>query len=402
MKKRVVITGIGGLCSLGANINEIRNSLVNERSSYEKIPADRFSTESKMFRNNRGFLMNHERYKDAQNKDVAIMTELAIESIEEALADAKLDIDEISTQKTGLCLGTSVGASFPILQRIKKSVEKNEDDYDLALYSSPKIIGKIAGNFKINGPVSAISTACASGTNSIGRAYDLIISGRAEYMIGGGVDIFTELTYTGFNSLFAISKTKCKPFSNDRDGMSLGDACGIVIMESLESAQKRGAKILAEVKGYHILNEAYHATAPHPEGKYALKCMQEALKKADVSIENLDYVNAHGTGTMKNDSAEIQAIENLLKVKNQRTYMGSTKSLTGHTLGAAGSIEVIISIISLQEKSLFAGKDDYELPESDKIDFVTDKKEDLKINTILSNSFGFGGNMASIILTNNI
>ncbi len=402
MKNRVVITGMGGLCSLGTNIKEIRNNLLLGKLQYKKVPEDRFSTESKFFRNDKGFIIDHVKYKAAQDKDVAIMTVLAIDSIKEALSDAKLTPEDIQEKKTGLCLGTSVGASFPILQRVKKAVQNNEDDYDLALYSTPRIIGKIASSFKLNGPVSAISTACASGTNSVGRAFDLISNGRADFMIGGGVDIFTELTYTGFNSLLAISSSKCRPFSKDRDGMSLGDACGVLIMESLESAKRRGAKILAEVKGYHILNEAYHATAPHPEGKYSLKCMDAVLKKSKMTVDDLDYINAHGTGTSKNDSSEMLGIENLLRSKASKTYMGSTKSLTGHTLGAAGSIEVIISILSMQEKCLFAVEDNYVFPDSDKINFVKENKENVEVNTVLSNSFGFGGNMASIVLTNNL
>lgn len=402
MKNRVVVTGIGAISSLGNNMEEMIDSLENGKIKYDTIPSDRFSTSHKMFSNNKGFMIDHEVYKSAWEKDISIMSEIAVRCIDEALKKANLSRDLLQQYTTGMCLGTSVGASFPILQRIKKSVEKDEDDYDLALYSTPKILGKIAREFKLRGYVSAISTACASGTNSIGRAFDLIENGKAEIMISGGMDIFTELTYTGFNSLLAISKTKCKPFSKTRDGMSLGDACAILILESLDSAIERGAKIYAEVKGYHILNEAYHATAPHPDGKYALKCMKSALDYGNMKIEDVDYINAHGTGTSKNDGAELKACEALLQNKKSKTFVGSTKCLTGHTLGAAGSIEAIISILSMQNNSLYANYDATDLPDSDKIEFVVQNKSHVPLNTVLSNSFGFGGNMASILLTNKI
>jgi 3-oxoacyl-[acyl-carrier-protein] synthase II len=261
------------------------------------------------------------------------------------------------------------------------------------------VIGNIAKEYKITGPVSAISTACASGTNSIGRAFDLIENGKTDVMICGGMDIFTELTYTGFNSLMAISKTKCNPFSDKKNGMSLGDASTVLILESLESAIARNAKIYAEIKGYHILNEAYHPTAPHPEGIYALKCMQKTLEYSGVDVEDLDYINAHGTGTLKNDSSELLACESLLKDKKNKTFVGSTKSMTGHTLGAAGSLEALISILSIKNSEIYGKYDDVTMPDSQKIDFVTEKRTHQKIKNVISNSFGFGGNMSSILIS---
>lgn len=399
MKTRVVITGIGALSALGDNVPEMVENLNKKEVNYKEIPLDRFSTEHRMFRNNRGFMMNHNIYNEALNNDPYMMPEITEKCIKEALKDSELAPEAIEKTKTGLCLGTSVGACFAIIQRIKQSIDGQEDDYELGMFSTPKIIGSIAKKFKLKGPVSSISTACASGTNSIGRAFDLIENGRADVMIAGGVDIFTELTYTGFNSLFALSKTTCKPFSNSRDGMALGDACGVLIMESLESAQERGAKIYAEIKGYHILNEGYHPTAPHPEGKYALKCMETVLSNSNVTIEDVQYINAHGTGTPKNDSAEFKACESLLKDKKDKTFVGSTKCLTGHTLGAAGSIEAILSVLSIKHNTLYGNYEADDLPESEKIDFVTSNKTGLSINNILSNSFGFGGNMASILLS---
>lgn len=400
MKNRVVITGVGAISALGNNIDQMLSSLENGKVNFNKVDEVRFSTAHRAFANNRGFNMDQTEYQKSWDKDSSIMKDIAIKCIDEALLRAKLLKSSLATYRVGLCLGTTVGASFPCLQRIKKNILNNEDDFELALYSTPKIIGKIAAEFKIRGDVSAISTACASGTNSIGRCFDLIENGRHDMMIAGGIDIYTELTYTGFNSLFAISKTICKPFTNKRDGMSLGDGCAILIIESLDVALERNAPILAEIKGYHILNEAYHPTAPHPQGKYALKCMEGALSYAGLNAQNVDYINAHGTGTSKNDRAELNACEALLVNKKHKTYVGSTKCLTGHTLGAAGSIEAIISTLSIQNKTLYANYDDTGMPESEKIEFITKNKSTPSVNTVLSNSFGFGGNMASIVLTN--
>ena len=402
MKNRVVITGIGAVSALGNNVNQMLANLEQGSVNYNAVCEDRFSTSHKVFANHKGFTMDQEEYQKAWDKDASIMKDIATNCIEEALQNAGLTKDSLVNYITGLCLGTSVGASFPSLQRIKKQVLSGEDNFDLALYSTPRIIGIIARDFKITGDVSAISTACASGTNSIGRGFDLIENGKAEIMIAGGIDIFTELTYTGFNSLFALSKTICKPFTNNRDGMSLGDGCAILILESLESAEKRNAPVLAEIMGYHILNEGYHPTAPHPDGKYALKCMQGALKYAGLTANDVDYINAHGTGTGKNDSAELKACEALLIDKAVETHVGSTKCLTGHTLGAAGSIEAVISILSMRNNKLYANYDATDLPSSEKINFITQNKSISSVDTVLSNSFGFGGNMASILLKKHI
>jgi 3-oxoacyl-[acyl-carrier-protein] synthase II len=400
MKRRVVITGIGSISSLGNNIEEMETNLFNGNIKYESVPVERFSTNHKTLSNDKGFVMDQNVFNSALKQDASMMVEVAIKTIEEALKKAKISVAELQSRNAGLCLGTSVGASYAILNRIKKSVENNEEDHHLALYSSPRVIGNIASKFKLKGSVSAISTACASGTNSIGRAFDLVENGKSDLMICGGLDVFTELTYTGFNALMAISKTKCKPFSKSKDGMSLGDASAILILEDLESAIKRKAHIYAEVKGYHILNEAYHPTAPHPDGIYALKCMQKTLEYANMKAENIDYINAHGTGTLKNDGAELKGCESLLVDKRVKTYMGSTKCLTGHTLGAAGSIEAIISILSMKNNMLYANYDEgVEMPTVEKINFVTQNIKNITINNVLSNSFGFGGNMASILLS---
>lgn len=398
MNNRVVITGLGSISSLGNSIDEMSSRLKNGLSNYERIPKDRFSTDHKLYRNNRGFIMDQGLYSFAKNDESSTIYSIACKCINEALNNASISKKRIGELKSGLCLGTSVGASYVMMKRIKEQIFLQKENYQLGKYTTPIMIGKIAREFNINGTVSTISTACASGTNSIGRSFDLIKNGREDLMICGGVDIFTELTYSGFNSLMAISKDRCKPFTKEKDGMSLGDACSILILESYNSAKSRGVKIYGEIKGYYTLNEAYHATAPHPDGIYAYKCMKNALAESNMNINEIDYINAHGTGTEKNDQAELKSLELLLKDKPGKTYVNSTKSLTGHTLGAAGSIEAIICLLTIRNKTIYANKNKYEYPFSEKIEFVKNNKENVPINAVISNSFGFGGNMASIVI----
>lgn len=400
MDIRVVITGMGSVSSLGNTIEEMLYSLNNRIDKYERIPDDRFLTDHKLYRNNRGFIMDQELYSSAKKDEPSTMYSIACKCINEALSNALLNTEMLEKYQTGLCLGTSVGASYIMMDRIKDQINLNRENYEFGRYTTPIMIGKIARKFRLNGTVSTISTACASGTNSIGRGFDLIKNGKEDIMICGGIDIFTELTYSGFNSLMAISRDRCKPLANERDGMSLGDACSMLILESYESAKERGAKIYGEIKGYYTLNEAYHPTAPHPEGIYAYKCMKNALTASQMDIDDISYINSHGTGTEKNDLSEIKGIELLLKNKQAKTYVNSTKGLTGHALGAAGSIEAIICLLSMQNSTIFANGKEYHYPPSEKIEFVNNSKKNVLINAIISNSFGFGGNMASIIISN--
>ena len=398
MSKRVVVTGIGCVSSLGDSVKEMEQNLTMGRSGYREIPADRFPTDHKLYRSHSGFLIKDELYRSA-GKDCTRMLPLARKSIDEALSDSKWSREDLGKERVGMCLGTSVGASYVVMGRIHKLLDTGADDFDAGRYLTPILIGNIARTYGVNGTVCSISTACASGTNAIGRAADLIRDGREDVVICGGIDIFTELTYSGFNSLMAISKNKCHPLTVNRDGMSLGDACATLILESYDSALRRGAPIYGEIKGYCTLNEAYHATAPKPDGEFACKCMRNALADAGLDISDVDYVNSHGTGTVKNDTAEICGLEALFAGKADKTLVNSTKGMTGHCLGAAGSIEAIICLLSIRNRTVYADDNGLPYPDSEKLDFVAKNRPDVDIRVAVSNSFGFGGNMASIVIS---
>lgn len=396
---RVVVTGIGTCSSLGHNVKETEESLNLSRVNFKDVPSFRFKTENPILRTKKCFMIPEDTYLDYKAQDLSIMYPMARDCIRQAASSAKLNKTILSKANTSFCIGMSVSTTFVREKVIYERFINGNEAWDEIRYTTPILASKMAKEFGVNGIISVISTACASGTNSIGRAFDLIRSGRADYVICGGIDIVSELAFNGFNSLLALSHSRCRPFGTDRDGMSLGDGCAMFILESYESAQKRGADIYAEVKGYQILNETYHPTSPHPEGIYALKCMKAALEMANLSINEVDYINAHGTGTKINDSSEFKAINNLLTNRTTPTFVNSTKGLTGHTLGAAGSMEALICMLSMKNNTIYGDGRDYETLCSPKINYVKKNRYNIPVNVCVSNSFAFAGNMSSIILS---
>ena len=398
-KSRIVITGMDLVSALGDNLSETITNLSLGQSKYAQIPSDRFSTSHKSYRNRQAFLSSDEEYFKAMDSGDYVLDYYLKKSISRALDHSQLKAYDYRNSKIGMCIGTSVGASYASIKYSNKLALKDDLAYELGLKNTPRMIGEVAKYFDLNGPVSTISTACSSGTNSIGRAYDFILMDKADQMICGGIDFFTELTYSGFNALGAISKTKCRPLSHDRDGMSMGDGAAILILEKEKNARNRKARILAEIKGYATLNEGYHPTSPHPEGKYALKCMSQAIKNSGLTLNAIQYVNLHGTATLKNDISEIRACDKLFESKSGPTYVNSTKSLTGHTLGASGSVEAIISTLSIKNQEIYCGGYPENTLPASALHIVNKKNFPISIDNVLSNSFGFGGNMSSLIIS---
>jgi 3-oxoacyl-[acyl-carrier-protein] synthase II len=399
--ERVVVTGIGVSCSTGRNKDEFNDSLYQGRLGYKPISLNRFSTVNPVYRNKGACVIDQDLFEEAQKRDCTILSDLAISVVEEAMIDAAFNLDKIDRTRVGVCLGTCIGGSYAFMDFTKKRLNGTVSslDYELLFKSStPNLTGNIRNYFGLRGPVSTISTACAAGTNSIGRGFDLISRNRIDMCVSGGIDIFTELSFAGFNSLQAISKSICQPFDKQRDGMTLGDASAFVILESLSHAQKRGAKIYCEIMGYSANNEAYHPTAPNPDGSTACLTMNQALKQARMDISEIDYINAHGTATGANDGMEINGIRKL--IGDQKVYMSSTKSMTGHTLGAAGSIELIATALGMYNGFIppSCGITNSLIEDNDNLMVVKNKAIDYQYNGALSNSFGFAGCMASIVM----
>jgi 3-oxoacyl-[acyl-carrier-protein] synthase II len=256
---------------------------------------------------------------------------------------------------------------------------------------------RVAESFGFSGPKFTVTTACSSSATAIGYGADLIIGGKSKAVLCGGSEGLSELTFGGFNSLKAMDPSPCKPFDRKRAGMSLGEGAGILILEDLDEAEKRGAEIFAEFLGYGIGGEAYHITAPEPTGMREARIMKEAIEEGGISPNEVDYINAHGTGTPLNDKVETLSIK---KTFGERAYsipISSIKSSVGHCLGAAGAIEAIASILSMVHQFIPPTLNHKEGDEDCDLDYVPEKGREKEVKVVLSNSFAFGGNCTTLI-----
>jgi 3-oxoacyl-[acyl-carrier-protein] synthase II len=300
-----------------------------------------------------------------------------------------------------MALGTSHGGNIAYMKLIRGRVGANRGvvDHRLALSCSPTVLGQVARTLGLTGPTVTISTACASGTNSVGRAAELIQNGSADVMLAGGADLFTELSFAGFNALGVLSRGPCRPLSLERDGMMLGDGAAMLVLESEDYARRRGARAWAVIAGHAIVNEAFHPTTPRPDGSDAARVMAAALRAARMNPDEVDYINLHGTGTQTNDPAELQGVAALFGTRAREILISSTKSQLGHTLGAAGSVEAVATILGLAHGFApptinlghpIAGFEDWS--------YVRDVARPAKIRAALSNSFAFSGNLSTIAI----
>jgi len=264
----------------------------------------------------------------------------------------------------------------------------------LANYPPQKAVVDAQEAFGISAPCRIIANACASGTNAIGHAFECVRSGKYQRVLTGGYDAISELVFVGFDSLQAATPEKCRPFDRDRSGMVLGEGAALLALENLDSAQKRGAKILAEVIGYGISTDNHHLTQPDPSGSGPRRAMEQALQSAGRDPADIDYVNAHGTATPLNDAAEGKAIAELFG----QVPVSSTKSMIGHSLGAAGAIEAAICLLALHAQLLPANINFRNADENLDLNIVANKSREAKIDIALSNSFGFGGTNASVLI----
>jgi 3-oxoacyl-[acyl-carrier-protein] synthase II len=264
----------------------------------------------------------------------------------------------------------------------------------IANYPAQKPVIDALETFGISVPYQVIANACASGTNAIGHAFECVRSGRYQRVLAGGYDALSELVFIGFDSLQASTPEKCRPFDRHRTGMVLGEGAAILGLENLDSAQQRGAPVLAEIIGYGISTDNFHITQPDPTGIGAQQAMQQALQSARVSAEEVDYINAHGTATLFNDAAEGKAISGLF----DGVPVSSTKSIMGHSLGAAGAIEAVMCLLALQHQFLPANINFGALDDHLDLNIVANEARSAVVGTVLSNSFGFGGTNASILM----
>lgn len=407
MKRRVVVTGIGLVTPCGIGTDNVWNNILSGKSGIGPITrfnTDRFDTkfagEVKDF--------NPEDYiqpKEVKKMDLFIHYALAAAHI--AVKDAGLDMGKEDPERVGVVVGTGLGG-LPTIEKYH-SVLLERGPGRITPFFIPMLIaneapGHIAIQHGMKGPNLCIVTACATGAHSIGDACRIIQYGDADVMVAGGSEAnLTPLTVGGFNAMKALSTRNndpmkaSRPFDRDRDGFVVAEGSGIIILEELEHAKKRGARIYAEMAGYGYNGDAYHITAPCPDGDGFIRCMRMALRDAHISPDHVDYINAHGTSTKLNDYIETLAIKEVFKEKAYRIPVSSTKSMTGHLLGAAGAVEAVFSILSIRDQ-VCPPTINYENPDPEcDLDYVPNTARKCTINTVVSNGFGFGGTNSTLV-----
>ena len=404
MKRRVVITGLGLTTPLGIGLDNVWERILDGQSGVGPITRfdasshdTRIAAEVKDFR--------PEEYippKELRRMDLFIQYALAATKI--AVQDAGLDMNSEDAERVGVIVGTGLGG-LPTLEKYH-TVLLERGPGRISPFFIPMLIaneapGNIAIQYGMKGPNLSIVTACATGAHSIGNAFRVIQYGDADVMVAGGTEAnLTPLTVGGFNALRALSvkndapEKASRPFDKERDGFVIGEGAGIVILEELERARARGAKIYAEVAGYGYNGDAYHITAPCPDGDGSIRCMRMALRDAAIGPEAVDYINAHGTSTELNDSSETIAIKQVFGERAYAIPVSSTKSMIGHLLGAAGAVEAIFSVLAIRDQ-VCPPTINYEHPDPEcDLDYVPNTARRAKIDVVLSNSFGFGGTNA--------
>jgi 3-oxoacyl-[acyl-carrier-protein] synthase II len=332
----------------------------------------------------------------------------AVAATRMAVDDSGLIIDDDNSNRVGVLTGCGLGG-LNMLELTAHTVD-TKGPKRVSPFFIPMLIGNMAPGmisiiFGAKGPNSSVATACAAGSHAVGDAYEIIKYGRADAMITGGVEsVVTRTCIAGFGAMKALSTRNddpdhaSRPFDRDRDGFVVGEGSGIMILESLEHAQARGAKIYAEVVGYGMSGDGYHITSPPPDGEGASRCMQSALDNAGIAPEQIDYINAHGTSTPLNDLYETRAIKKTFGQAAYKVAISSTKSMTGHLLGGAGGVETIFSALTIQD-NILPPTINFENPgEECDLDYVPNKAQKKEVTYAMSNSFGFGGTNASLIL----
>jgi len=410
MARRVVVTGVGLVTPLGAGTQVSWSSLLEGKSGIQRI--SRFDAEATgMACTIAGEVPDFDvntyiNRKDARKMDTFIQYGIAAASM--ALEQSGLVISQANAERVGVLIGSGIGG-MPAIERTMRAYEAGGARKISPFFIPMTIINMAAGWVSMltgaKGPNSATVTACATATHAIGDAADIIASGRADAMIAGGTEAcICELAVGGFSASRALStrndepEKACRPWDKDRDGFIMGEGAGVLMLESLESAQARGAVILAEIGGYGMSGDAYHITTPAPEGEGGARCMRQALAAAGVNADEVDYINAHGTSTPAGDLCETQGIKAVFGAHAKKLMVSSTKSMTGHLLGAAGGIEAAFTALALHHSVVPPTINHDEAGEGCDLDYVPNEARQADIRVAISNSFGFGGTNASLVL----
>lgn len=407
MWRRVVVTGMGAITPLGLDVASFWEGLKSGQNGVALITSFdptgqpvRFAAEVKGFSPE-----NYLERKEARRMDR--FTQFAIAATKEALAHSGLQITDENRTRIGTLIASGIGGLQTLEEQHRVFLERGPDrvsPFLIPMMIANMASGQVAIQFGLQGPCTAVVTACAAGTNAIGDAWEIIRRGDADVMIAGGTEAaITPLALASFANARALSTRNddpehaSRPFDAERDGFVMGEGAGVLVLEELEHALQRGAPILAEITGYAMTADAYHITAPDPEGDGARRVMELAMRKAGVAPDEVDYINAHGTSTPANDRLETLAIKRAFGKHAYRLAISSTKSMTGHLLGAAGAVEAIATVLAIQHQTA-PPTINYQVPDPEcDLDYVPNTARPMKIDIALSNSFGFGGHNATLV-----
>jgi 3-oxoacyl-[acyl-carrier-protein] synthase II len=407
LSRRVVITGLGMVSPLGIGVEKTWQALIQGKSGVVRITKfDPTGFDTQIAAEVKDFVPeNFMEKKEIKRMDIFI--QYAMASAMMAMEDAQLPITPQNADRVGVVVGAGLGGLTTIESFHKVLMEKGPGR--ISPFFIPALIvneapGQISIRFGAKGPNYSVVTACATGNHNIGDAWRMIQQGDADAIIAGGVEAtITPLAVSGFNAMKALStrnhepEKASRPFDKDRDGFVMGEGCGIIILEEMNQALDRGAKIYAEIIGYGLNGDAYHITAPAPDGEGAARCMAMALKSAGISPEEVDYINAHGTSTEYNDLYETMAIKAVFKEHAKKLAVSSTKSMTGHLLGGAGGVEAIFTVLTIH-RGVIPPTINYDTPDPEcDLDYVPNVARMADVRVALSNSFGFGGTNAVLI-----
>jgi 3-oxoacyl-[acyl-carrier-protein] synthase II len=408
-RRRVVVTGLGIVCPIGNSVTEAWDNALAGKSGVARITRfDPSRLAAQIAAEVKGFdITQYIPAKEARRMDTFIHYGMAAGI--QAWKDSALAVTPDNAERIGINMGSGIGG-LPMIEHTHAELQKNGPRRISPFFIPSTIINMIAGNLSIligtKGPNLAIVTACTTSTHCIGEAAKSIRYGDADIMIAGGAEsCVSELAVGGFASARALSTRNddpaaaSRPWDKDRDGFVLGEGAGAVVLEEYGHAKARGARIYAEVAGYGVSSDAYHMTAPSEDGDGAFRCMRNAMRDAGLGLDTLDYINAHGTSTPLGDIAETMAVKRLLGDRAGQSVVNSTKSMTGHLLGAAGAVEAIFTILAVRDQvsppTINLQSPD---PQCD-LDYVPNAARKMRIRTALSNSFGFGGTNGTLVIT---
>ena len=406
-ENRVVVTGLGAVSPVGIGKENFWNALINGKNGIRRIT---YFDATELTAQIAGEVPDFDPAQFIDKKEfkrVDRYTQLALAASKLALEDSKLDLAQIDNDRAGVFVGTGIGGMDTLHNQYEKLFSKGASrisPFFIPMAITNMAAGNIAIAFKFQGPCECIVTACASGTNAIGDAYRAIQRGEVDVMLAGGTEAaISPAGVAGFAAMKALCTDHnddpahaSRPFDKNRSGFIMGEGAGIVVLESLAHAQARGAHIYAEIVGYGRNDDAYHITTPAPGGITQAKCMKLALDDAGLNPEDIDYINAHGTSTKFNDCGETEAIKNLFGEHAYKLAVSSTKSMTGHMLGAAGGIETIATVLTI-ETGIIHPTINYETPDDGlDLNYVPNVAQNRNVNVAISNSFGFGGHNACL------